>query len=451
MLHWLFGLFRTSGPKAGAKADTASPTDQEAALPPPFLRREPLLDRNQSVAAYVFNVETPAAMQTHVWQASTQKFFDGVLIDHFISDKLADLLSKRLVFLPFGPAGLENPKLERLPRQNLVIEFDPPPSAEFSSETVLARLTALHESGFQLCCGYALAERGLAEALALADYISLGNVTEQDPPDLLARCRQLGARYPASKLVARNINSTELFQACQQMGIQLFQGHFLSQRAANATSKIAPYRLFVVRLLNGIKQQADYGELAGIAWCDPALGYRLLRFVNSAAFGLSMKIDRLRHAMAYVGRDELYRWLTLLLFTSKEPNHLDEALRENALVRANLLERLSKGRLTPKECDEAFVVGILSVLDTLLQMPMQDALAQLSLPEAVSEALLRREGRYAPYLKLAIACEESDQAGIRALAAECGMDAAQVNQHHIDALVWTMSFNDVLEASMYGP
>jgi EAL and modified HD-GYP domain-containing signal transduction protein len=208
--------------------------------------------------------------------------------------------------------------------------------------------------------------------------------------------------------------------------------------------------MVVIDLLNAIKRQADFEELAGIAWRDPTLAYRLLRFVNSAAMGLREKIDRLKTAMVYVGRDELYRWLTLLLFSSKKPDHLDNALRENALVRAKLAEQLAAGRMLPKERDEAFVVGILSVIDALLEMPMQEALAQLSLPAAVTEALLHREGKYAPYLKLAIACEESDQATIKALADELGMDAFMVNQRHIEALTWAMSFSEALEESHMG-
>jgi EAL and modified HD-GYP domain-containing signal transduction protein len=451
MLRWLLGLFKASDSAAGGNGAAEAGSEPDDQPPSPFLRRESMLDRGQQVAAYVFTVDTPAAMRPQAWHAASWKFFDSVLIDHFASDKLAGLLGKRLAFLPLSAAGLEYPGLNRLPRQNLVIEFDPPPGVEFDGEVVLARLTALRESGFQISCGHGLGPRGLpAEALELARFISLGDVASQEPPDLLARCRQLGARYPESGLVARNIDSTELYQACRQMGIQLFQGRFLTQRDTSSANRIAPYRMFVVKLLNGIKQQADYGELAGIAWCDPALGYRLLRFVNSAAFGLSMKIDRLRHAMAYVGRDELYRWLTLLLFSSKEPNHLDESLRENALVRAKLVERLAEGRMSRKECDEAFVVGILSVIDALMEMPMQDALAQLSLPEAVSDALLRRQGNYAPYLKLSIACEESDQGSIQALAAECEMDAAMVNQRHIDALTWTKGFIEAMEDSPIG-
>jgi EAL and modified HD-GYP domain-containing signal transduction protein len=90
------------------------------------------------------------------------------------------------------------------------------------------------------------------------------------------------------------------------------------------------------------------------------------------------------------------------------------------------------------------VVGILSVIDALLEIPMNDALAHLSLPEAVSDALRRREGKYAPYLKLAIACEESDQETIQSLAGECGMDAVAVNQHHIESLAWAMEFIEAL-------
>jgi len=271
-------------------------------------------------------------------------------------------------------------------------------------------------------------------------------VASQDPPDLLTRCRHLGTRYPQSRLVARNIDSIELYQACRQMGIELFQGRFLTQRPPKPSNTIAPYRILVLDLLNAIRRQADYGELADLAWRDPALAYRLLRFVNSAAFGLREKIDHLSDAMAYVGQSELYRWLTLLLFSSKTPNHLDEALRENALVRAKLAEKLAEGRMSRNECDEVFMVGILSVIDALLEMPMQDVLAQLSLPDAVSEALLRREGKYAPYLKLAIASEESDQDTIRALAAECNMDAVTVNQRHLEALIWTLVFSESLEA-----
>ncbi len=316
---------------------------------------------------------------------------------------------------------------------------------------MLAALGRMHARGLALACGQDLEARGLGEALEQARYIVLDGVARMDPAELLGRVRHLARRFPEARLLARQIDSQELFQACRHMGVALFQGDFVTRRPAKAAKALSPYRMVVVELLNGVRRQADFDELAGIAWYDPALAYRLLRFVNSAAFGLREQVDNVKRAMTYVGRDELYRWLTLLLFSlGQDTNPLDEALRENALVRARLAEQLAQGRLPARECDEVFAVGILSVIDALFEMSMADALAQLTLPEAMSQALLAREGRYAPYLRLAIACEESDQDTIKTLAAASGFDAVQVNQRHLEALTWALGFSEALEDASLG-
>ncbi len=447
MLQWLAKLFRAGDRRQRARRAPAQTVASAPDTPPPFLRRETMIDRDQQVAAYLLGVDTPGALRAHDWQAATRKFFDDVLIDHFASGRLSGLLGKRVAFLPLSAASLNHPRLAQLPRDNLVIEFSPPPGAQLAVDTILRDLRALDQAGFALACGEDLEARGLAEALALARFISFPRVSALAPPDLLARCHALAQRYPDRLLVAHDVDSVELHQACRRLGMHLFQGRFLTHRELSPSHRIAPYRLFVVQLLNGVRQQVDFPELARIAWRDPALAYRLLRFVNSAAFGLRVKIDDLKQAMTYLGRDELYRWLTLLMFSSREPGQLDDALRENALVRARLAERLGEGRLMPKECEEAFIVGILSVLDALLGVPMADALAQLTLPPPVTEALLHGEGKYAPYLKLAIACEEGDQAEIETLARACGMNAETINLRHIEALTWAMRYSEALRES----
>ena len=437
--HLLDRLLGRGQPAASPEA----PSREEPA-PASFLRREALLDPRQQVAAYQFAVERP---ERH-WSAASEKFFDGALIGQFLHGAMEPVLGKRLAFLPLGTGGLEHPDLARLPRENLVVSFTPPLDAQLEKERLLPVLTRLQEGGLMLACGQDLEQRGLPEALALARFIVLDGVAGMEPTALLDRARHLAKAYPDAQLVARGIDSQELYQACRSMGMALFQGGFVTHRPAQAGKTLSPYRMVVVELLNGVKRQADFDELAGIAWYDPALAYRLLHFVNSAAFGLREKVDNVKRAMTYVGRDELYRWLTLLLFSmGKETHPLDEALRENALVRARLAEQLAQGRLSAKECDEVFVVGILSVVDALFEMSMADALAQLSLPEAMSQALVKREGKYAPYLRLAIACEESDQDTIKAVAAMCSHDAIHVNQRHIEALTWALGFSEALGES----
>jgi EAL and modified HD-GYP domain-containing signal transduction protein len=440
----LFGFLRGRG-KAGETQAVTAPEPAQPTLS--FLRREALLDRRQQVVAYQFSLERP----DRPWSAASEKFFDASLISQFLGGRMQAVLGRRLGFLPVGAGSLDRPDLARLPKDNLVLAFAPPAQAELAPESLLASLKRLHERGHVLACGQDLEARGLAEALSLSRYILLDGVSAMDPALLIDRVRRLAQRYPEVQLVARQVDTQELYQACRQMGEALCQGDFVIRRPPNAAKSLSPYRMVVVELLNGIRRQADFDELAGIAWYDPALAYRLLHFVNSAAFGLRQKADNVKHAMTYVGRDALYRWLTLLLFSlGKETNPLDEALRENALVRARLAEQLAQGRMTARECDEVFVVGILSVVDALFEMSMADALAQLTLPEDMGQALLKREGKYAPYLRLAIACEESDQATIKALAAASGFDAARVNQRHMEALTWALGFSEALEESSLG-
>jgi EAL and modified HD-GYP domain-containing signal transduction protein len=101
-----------------------------------------------------------------------------------------------------------------------------------------------------------------------------------------------------------------------------------------------------------------------------------------------------------------------------------------------MVELLGKDKISGPEQDGLFLVGILSLLEALLNIPKEQALADFYLPESVSMALLKGEGIYAPYLDLAIACEEFEQEQIELLASACGLDAAKVNAAHVDALVW---------------
>ncbi|WP_223247355.1 EAL and HDOD domain-containing protein [Sulfuriferula sp. AH1] len=193
--------------------------------------------------------------------------------------------------------------------------------------------------------------------------------------------------------------------------------------------------------MNRIRQDAESSELAQIFKQDPALSFKILRYINSAGSGLTSKVDSIDQALLMLGQQNLYRWLTLLLFTSGGSDTPDWALMENALVRARLAELSAGDALSAGERDELFVAGIFSLLDILLQLPMAQVLQQISLPPLAEEALLHKRGKYAPYLELSIACEEFDQERISDLAAQLGLELAHVNAYHADALIWAEQLN----------
>jgi EAL and modified HD-GYP domain-containing signal transduction protein len=193
------------------------------------------------------------------------------------------------------------------------------------------------------------------------------------------------------------------------------------------------------------RKDSDFDKLALLARQDLALTLRLLRYINSAAMGLRHKIGTLEQAMTYLGRDGLYRWLTLLLFYDSRQSPVDAALRETALARARLCELLARRRLSRADCEQAFVTGLLSLVDVLFSMPMADALAHLGLPDEIHAALARQEGKYGIFVALTLACERGDAGAVVDLAPRLGLDAADIESLHMQALNWALDYGAGLE------
>ena len=161
------------------------------------------------------------------------------------------------------------------------------------------------------------------------------------------------------------------------------------------------------------------------------------RYINSVGFGLGAEIQSLRHAVTMLGYSPLYRWLSLLLATASTDSHA-AVLMQTAIVRGRFAELAGQGILPKNEAENLFVVGMFSLLDRLLGMPMEEVLAKIQLAEPVAQALLTRDGMYGPFLALAEACELNN-GNIAALADSLFISARQVNEAHMAALLWAQA------------
>jgi EAL and modified HD-GYP domain-containing signal transduction protein len=142
-----------------------------------------------------------------------------------------------------------------------------------------------------------------------------------------------------------------------------------------------------------------------------------------------------RQALAIIGMQSLYRWLSLLLVTASEEPTMP-LLARTAACRGRICELLAKRRHDMQTQDELFITGMFSLLDALLDAPMATILERTPVPEPVSEALLKRTGPYAPYLSLIECCENQNFAGIETSANALGLDPAEVNAVQLQALAW---------------
>jgi EAL and modified HD-GYP domain-containing signal transduction protein len=418
-----------------AAQDTAPPASA-AASPATCLQRQPVLDRAERVVAYRLGTVRERTLRISEWRPSTRRLFDALLLEELVRSRIGPLLARRRVVLPVGSGIVDHPLIEHAARENVVVHVTwHDVSGATPGDTLTHRLARLREIGVRVACTHALLEREPESAAWDHLTVDVGSV---DPARLLDVVRGLGRRGRDRAPWATNVQSLESYQACRELGFAWFHGDFVGvMRERDQHMELPPYRLAAVQMMNAIRSEAGLER----AWADPTLVLRLLRYVNSPAVGLRTPVRDLRHAIAFLGYDELYRWVTLLLFAvhrGGERDPMEHVLRESSLVRARLMEQLGAVRLAPRECGQLFVTGVLSSIDLLLGAPMREALARFNLPAEVAQALVHGNGPYGPYLDAALACERDDQRSIAALAGDCGVDPGTVNRLHLAALEWML-------------
>lgn len=340
------------------------------------------------------------------------------------------LLGKQYAFINVSHTMLNSAFLELLPAEKTVLEIVG--ELQLTPE-LLQRCQALKAQGFKLALDNPQQHSNLQALVSLANYIKL-DMREAG----LAEARQWLTQYQSATtvVVAEKVETKEQFKALQEMGYRYFQGYFYAQPENLQHKVINPGFDAVLHILNLVSQDADNRTIENGFKRDTTLSYKLLRYINSVGFGLSCEVQSLAHALTILGRNQLYRWLTLLMVTAGN-NATSPALMKTSITRGRLTELLGESYFDKKDKDNLFVVGVFSLLDVILNMPMQTIIEKLQLPDAIIEALTARAGIFGPFLKLAEACEDADNAEILQLAELLKLDPEKVNQCHLEALAWT--------------
>jgi len=279
---------------------------------------------------------------------------------------------------------------------------------ECSDNDAPARLAALRARGVLI--GRVAAEPPQAWPV---DFVQL-TLRSSDAMGFWAQVTDWRSKHPAVAIVAMELDNMDDIERAMKLGVALaagrIDGRVMPQEREQRPLQTGTLRL--CQLLNDVMQDRDTASVAQDIRADVALSYKLLRFVNSPAVGLSRAVESVDQAVMVLGRNELYRWLSVLLLSAGEARGSSKALQEIALARARLLEELARRRDDAVNHPPAalFTVGLLSLLNVLLKQPLEEVLKPLRLSEPARQALLEHSGPWAPYLQLAADLERHDMA-----------------------------------------
>ncbi len=396
-----------------------------------FIGRQPVMDAKQQIIGYEFFFRHSADAQSAVFEADIKNCANVL---QSTIDQMHDewKLGEKLAFINVNAEMLHSELLELMPPQKTVLEIL---NHVVINEAMIARCKELKALKYKISLDNPQLSNAPDALAPLADYIKIDfqNVD-------IATARKLYMHYNSQsvKLVAEKLETVEQFKACQEMGFKCYQGFYFSKPETITAKVINPSFDSVLHILNLVSQDADNDVIEAGFKRDATLSFKLLRYINSVGFGLSCEVQSLNHAFSILGRNQLYRWLTLLMVTAGD-NATSPVLMKTSITRGRLTELLGEGYFEKRDRDNLFIVGVFSMLDAILKMPMESVLEKLQLSEAITDALTTREGIYGPFLKLTEACEGANSTEILALAESLQLDASKVNQSHIAALAWTES------------
>jgi EAL and modified HD-GYP domain-containing signal transduction protein len=324
-------------------------------------------------------------------------------------------------FIPLAyPLALDAAQLDGLPLQRIVFTV---PAALMADAEVQANCKQLAERGLRL-----LADGEVGVAAAQAGICGLDIDCSERLPSALALLTLPGPH------LARNADAMRA-DDCRKAGFSLFRGELPRVQEHDAGQGDGTSRKRLLALLGLLAQDADSRELETLLKQDPALSFQLLKLVNSAAFAPNSKpIHNFGQAINLLGRRQLQRWLQLLLYARQQADGPANALLPLAALRAAQMESLCKLRDGDRdEQDQAFLVGVFSLLDVLLAMPMSEIVAALNLDLDVVAALLDRSGQLGEMLALA-AMHEPQASALRDL----GIDNETYWRSLLQAYHWAL-------------
>jgi len=298
-------------------------------------------------------------------------------------------------------------------------------------DLVVAACQRLKEAGYVIALDDFAVNDPREPLVAMADIlkIDLRSTSADD-------CAAMVKRYAPKRcrMLAEKVETQQEFTVAKQAGFIYFQGYFFRRPELMQAREIPASRVNYLRLLQALSRpELEPRELEEAIKGEASLCYRLLRYLNSAAFGFRTEIKSIRHALAILGEREVRRWLRLVATLSAGQNKPSDLVL-SALVRARFCELLS-ANVKHGESD-LFLMGLLSLMDAILELPMGVVLEGISVDSETKNVLLGQDSLLSPVYKLMVAQEAGEWKGVTEANVQLHLPENLIAENHWKAMQW---------------
>lgn len=395
-----------------------------------FVARQPIFDRNRQVWGYELLFRSSA----------TQTKFDGteagsatrqVISNSMLSIGLDTLLQGKQAFINFGREMVLQDWYSALPKGSTVIELteDIEPDGE-----VVAAVRGMREQGYRIALDDFQSSPGMDPLIQLANVIKVEIQTPKAQQEVMLR--EFHAR--GIRMLSEKVETDSDYRWALNAGYDYFQGYFFARPVVVKGKQIPANKLQCLQLLQEAhRAEVDFTRLTALVSRDVSFSYKLLRYANSARFGRNTEIQSIRRALVALGECGIRKWIAIAALPAIAADKPRELITQS-LVRGRFCELLGQATGQGIE-DQAFLVGLFSMLDALLDRPLEEALGELGLApplESVLRGQASEDNALNRIYKLVRRYEVADWDEVERLAGHLGTPAEQVGAAYREALPW---------------
>ncbi len=388
-----------------------------------YVARQPIFDRKMDLLGYELlyrdadvdfaNVEDPDL-------ASSQ-----LIINTFINIGMENLVGSGKAFINLPRTFIVENQLLPMTSEQVALEVLETVKPD---KAVLEGLKDLVQRGYLIALDDFVYDASLEPMLELANIVKIDikSMSETDLKQQLDIIRKFNVKF-----IAEKVETQAQYELSRELGFDYFQGFYFCRPNVVSGKRIPVNKAVVFQLIEKLQDpEISMGDLEKILVQDVTLSYKLLRYINSASFALRQEIDSVKQALIIIGTQTMKHWATLIILSNLNIDKPYELIR-TALVRAKMAELLAEntGRA---DKHQMFTVGLFSLLDALMDIPMIELLDTISFSSPIKMALLDKEGELGDLLNLVIAYERGDWPALK----QGAIDSKIYKESYLGALRW---------------
>ncbi|AIF49621.1 EAL and HDOD domain-containing protein [Pelosinus sp. UFO1] len=396
-----------------------------------FVARQPIFTKSQKIFGYelLFRNSLDNAYNCKDGDQATS----DVICNSFFAIGMDNLTGGKRAFINFTENLLikEIPML--LPKELVVVEIleNVEPTIE-----LIEACKKLKEAGYLLALDDFVFQPKFVPLLNLADIIKIDflSTTGHDRKRVI---QDVGDR--SIKFLAEKVETRADFEQALKLGYAYFQGYFFSKPIVLKgkdipTNKVNQLR--VIRVLRELeKENFKFGAIEQFIMYDVTLSYQLLRFINSVAFSLANEISSVKHALVLLGKNEIFKWVSLIVMRTVGDNKTDGIL-VTSLTRAKFCELIAEKAGLKEREPELFMMGMFSLIDVFIRRPLKAILAELPISEDVKGALLGETNKLSQVYRLTLSYERAEWTDFTMYAANLGIKEEDIPDYYKKAVAW---------------